>query len=672
MRRWFRQLFINLARRLSLKIDNRRELEAENRFMRQRLQESLITSNQENQKREYLERISELIEARRMGGAGPWRVSNAVLEETDRLITMASQRIEQSDLPPGGIAIRETGPIVAQGATGDIELALQNVEWRREINLSWLEFSRWGIQQIILISRLYYVKNPMIQRGVNVTANYVFGRGVEVISEDDDANEVIKSFFDRNKSTLGQAALADLHKRLQYDGQVFYCFFADDINTGEVNVRTIDAAEIFEIITDPDDTDKHWYYHRKWSSRPFNPVAGTVGQTADRDAYYPALQFSEDTPEKVLDTINGKPVLKNNPVLMQKGGAGVGKWLFDVPKPYAALEWAKNGTRMLQADLSTRLALSQIAMTLTTKGGQQALEGAKQALGTTVGPTTNLWDQNPPAVPGGIFASGPGTTLAAFDTRGAIRNPSDVAEYRNMVAMVFEIPPTFLGDMDTANLATATTLDRPTELAMIEKQERWRETLITITSYALKVSQVATSGKLREKAQCKIIECARARKPNGAWFYEASQGQPDDQIQLQCNFPAIREGDMPANVTAIVQAMTLMNTQGQIVGIDEKEGVTLLFEQLGVTDAGDVIDKMYPKKIFGKPGKPGYDPNRTKPDEPPKPPAPPAVPAVVHPPADPNTPAPVSGAPPAQKATERLLRAISSLKEKRSANSNRE
>ena len=230
MRRWFRQLFINLARRLSLKIDNRRELEAENRFMRQRLQEFLVTSNQENQKREYLERVSELIEARRMAGAGPWRVSAAVLDETDRLITQASQRIEQAELPAGGIVVRETAPIVAQGATGDIELALQNVEWRREINLSWLEFSRWGIQQIILISRLYYVKNPMIQRGVNVTANYVFGRGVEVVSEDDDANEVLKQFFDRNKKTVGQAALADLHKRLQYDGQIFYCFFADDIH----------------------------------------------------------------------------------------------------------------------------------------------------------------------------------------------------------------------------------------------------------------------------------------------------------------------------------------------------------------------------------------------------------------------------------------------------------
>ena len=665
MRRWFRQLFINLARRLSLKIDNRRELEAENRFMRQRLQEFLVTSNQENQKREYLERVSELIEARRMAGAGPWRVSAAVLDETDRLITQASQRIEQAELPAGGIVVRETAPIVAQGATGDIELALQNVEWRREINLSWLEFSRWGIQQIILISRLYYVKNPMIQRGVNVTANYVFGRGVEVVSEDDDANEVLKQFFDRNKKTVGQAALADLHKRLQYDGQIFYCFFADDINTGEVNVRTIDAAEVFEIITDPNDTDQHWYYHRKWTSRPFNAAAGTVGQTADQDAYYPALDFATKG-GVLLETINGKPVMRQNPVLMQKGGAGVGKWLFDVPKPYAALEWAKNGTRMLQADLSTRLALSQIAMTISTKGGQQALEGAKQALGTTVGPTTNIWDMNPPTVPGGIFASGPGTSIAAFDTRGAIRNPSDVAEYRNMVGIVFEIPPTFLGDMETSNLATAQTLDRPTELAMIEKQERWRETLITISTFVLDTSKGAENGKLREKRKHKVIECARVRTPNGYFVYEASQGQPKDQIQLKCTFPAIREGDMPANVLAITNAMTLQNKSGQVVGIDEREGVLLLMEQLGIKNARELVDEMYPEPIKGKPGRKGYDPDRTK--EPVAPPIPKPQPIPGGTPQAPGGNPTVPPPPPAPtKAAERLIRAIGKLKEKRNA-----
>lgn len=602
MRTWLINLLKSIVKKLTPKpqpIDH----SSENLLLKRLLRDQLQEQSDLQFKRDAMERIAELQEARQMAGAGPWRVDDTVIHETDRVLDFALERLNKGAPHSGGIAVRETAPITAQGATGDIELALQNVEWRREINLSWLEFSRWGIQQMILISRLGYVKHPLIQRGINITATYVFGRGVEVISEDDKANEVLKEFFERNKAILGQRALTNLHKRLQYDGQIFYVFFQDTVDQGLTTIRTIDATEIFEIVTNPDDTDEHWFYLRKWTSKPFSLQTGSVTESNTREEYYPALNFE---PTFQPDLINGKPVNWDNPILMQKGGTGVAKWHFDTPKTYAALDWARNARRLLEADLNTRMALSQIAMKLTTKGGQQALEGAKQAMSTTVGPTSNLWDQNPPAVSGATFASGTGTTLEAFDTRGAIRNPSDVREYRSMVAIVFEIPPTFLGDLETANLATATTLDRPTELAMIEKQEGWRETLITIAMHILKVNQVAPSGRLMEanrKQPKRILECKRRRLPNGSWIYEASQSRPDDEIQLKCNFPAIREGDMPLLVKAVTQAMTLDNKGGQVVGIDEKVGVGLLYEQLGVPDYQDTLDKQYPKD---------YDPDRTK------------------------------------------------------------
>ncbi len=608
MRKWLVRLFYSISKRLARTINpvpqQLAEAKAENVALKRLVSEYVDNSTEAQAKRDQWERVSEMIEARTMAGSGPWRVSDELLAETDKLITYASERIQQ-----GGVRLRETSPLLSAGATGDIELALQNVEWRREINLSWLEFSRWGIQQLILISRLQYIKHPWIQRGINVAANYVFGRGVEVKAEDDTADEILKQFFERNKKVLGQAALADLHKRLQYDGQIFYCFFADAVDTGEVNIRTIDATEIFEIITNPDDTDEHWYYHRKWTSRKFDPKGGVNAQGESMDCYYPALnaKFPDGGPVK---EINGKQVMVDNPVLMQKGGTGVGKWLFDTPKPYAALDWARNGRKMLEADLTTRIALSRIAMTLTTKGGQQALEGAKQQLGTTVGPNTAIWDQNPPAVPGATFASGPGTSLAAFDTRGAIRNPKDVAEYRNMVAIVFEEPPTWFGDMETSNMSTAQTLDRPTELGMMEKQERWREVLIDISTYVLTVDQGAARGKLSEakKGNWRITEALRMQKKSGQWVYVSeSQQKSEGTIQLKCIFPSIREGDMPANVKAITEAMTLDNKGGQIVGIDERAGVARLAEELGLENYGDVLEEQYPDS-----GPDKYDPNRTK------------------------------------------------------------
>jgi hypothetical protein len=532
-----------------------------------------------------------------MAGSGPWRVDPGVIAETDKLISFAAARVKD-----GATNLRET--VLPSNTFSDLQLALENVEWRREINLSWLEFSRWGIQQMILISRLHYVKNPWIQRAINIVSAYVFGRGVEVMSEDDDANATLKDFFERNKRVVGLAALSDLQKRLLYDGQVFFVLFSDTENTGETKIRTIDATEIFEIETDPEDTDTPWLYHRRWSMKTFDPATGK-SVIALRDAYYPAMGY--DPPIKP-PTINTWKVMWGCPVIHMKGGTGVAKWHFDCPKAYAALDWAKAGRRWLEACATIRQALSQFAMTLTTKGGQQAMEGMKQQIQTSVATApgaSSLWDLNPPTVNGGIFASGPGTQLAAFNTRGAGGDPKEAREYFCAVALVFGIPPTMLGDMETANLATATTLDRPTELGMLEQQERWREILITIATYVLNVSKGAASGMLVEKKAYRVIECDRVTLPNGTRVYtprkvreslrkmrEAAGKKPEQEIVVKVNFPAIREDDLPIRVKAIVDAMTL-GTQS-VIGIDEREGVGMLYAAFGVEDYGDLLDAMFP------------------------------------------------------------------------------
>ena len=680
MKRWLYNLAMWVLRRFQPKPD----IASENRFLKEAVDKLIGNTLEEQRKAEYSERVGELIEARMMAGSGPWRVDATVLRDTDRLIDLAASQLNGGTgalpLKETAYKLREDNPILAQGATGDIELALANVEWRREINLSWLEFSRWGIQQIILISRLHYIKNPWIQRAINIVAAYVFGRGVEVMSEDDDANDVLQEFFERNKSTLGQVALANDQRRLQYDGQVFYAFFGDKVSTGKVTARTLDATEVFEIVTNPDDTDEPWFYHRKWMQKTFDESTGGYTKTAEaKEAYYPAISWTPKAAQKSQQAINGHPIMWDVPVLHFKGGTGIAKWHFDCPKAYAAIDWAKAGRKWLEACSTVRQSLAQIAWQLTTKGGQQALEGAKQALATTVGPTSSLWDKNPTAVAGATFASGPGTTLQAMNTTGMGGNPGEVAEYRTMVANVFEIPSTWLGDY-TAILATATTLDRPTELGMLEKQERWREVLVTIAKYVLTVDQVAASGKLREakKYRRKIVECDRKRLPNGKWVYEAKPKKGAPEILVKVNFPAIREGDMPANIGAIVNAMTLENKSGQVVGIDEKVGVGLLFEQLGVEDYGQIVDEMYPDPISGKPGRKGYDPDRTKvPIAPPipkpqpipggSPQAPGGNPTVPPPTGPPGNVEPgMKPAPPnTTEAAARLLNAIQRVKEKR-------
>ncbi len=516
------------------------------------------------------ERVSEFREAQMMAGAGPW-----VLAE--------SRRIEN----PGSVGLRETTPISAQGAYGDIDLALQNLEWRREINLSWLEFSRWGIQQIILISRLYYIKNPIVRRLVDVCASYVFARGVEVTSDDEAAAEILEEFFKRNQKTLGQIALVDLERRKDYDGNLFFAFFVDKVDKGQVSVRTIDATEIMDIVTNPDDTDDPWLYHRCWTERAFDMKNGQANTTS-REAWYPALSY---VPTEKPESINGKPVKWDIPVYHRKAGA-VAKWHFGCPRIYPMLDWAKASKRFLEACATVKQSLAQIAMTLTTKGGQQALEGAKQQLQTSAGPSSALWDQNPTPVNASIFASGPGTQLEAFNTKGGGGDPEEVRQFKLMCCMVKGVPETFLGDVSTGNLATATSLDRPTETVMLELQEQWIEDLGIIGTFVLAVSAKAPSGKLREaKAgkQVTIREARRVRAPDGRMVYEAKKAT-DVEIEVKVNFPSIREGDVPALVAATVSAI-------QNGKLDPKVGVRQLCDLLpGIEDADAIVAEMWPDR----------------------------------------------------------------------------
>jgi hypothetical protein len=531
----------------------------------------------------------ELEEAMHMGGSGPWRSPSRM---DDGQSTSAELR-------------ESTLPYIAQGAYGDAELMLQNVQWKRETALSWLEFTRWGIQQIILICRLRCLKDPMLLRGVNLSAQYTFGRDVDITSEDQTANDILKDWRERNKKVLGHVALTDQHKAKFYDGNLFWICFTDAQDSGNINLRTFDAVEIMDILCNPEDSSEPWYYKREWVQQNIAADGSRENVTVRR--WYPALNF-EPTGKDKFDEIEGVPVEWGTEVYHRKCGAP-GKWHFGLPLVYAALGYAQSVKRFLEDCMTIRNSLAQFSMLLTTKGGQQALQGAKTQLSTTVGPNASLWDQNPPAVAGAVFAIGPGTELSAFSTKGAGGDPGEVREYKLMVQMVFGFPESFFSDMSATSLATATSLDRTTLLNITDQQAIWQEDLAVLAQAQLKASLGAPSGRLRESASksVRICERAKVRNKRGVLVYEAKP--KDGEITVMVNFPSVIEADIPENIAAIVNAATFGNKAGEFVGIDEKEAVRLCNQELDIPE--EVLAEQYPDS-----GPNAYDPVRKPAPEP--------------------------------------------------------
>lgn len=556
--------------------------------------------------------LSEMVEAQAMCGSGPWQGGSV-----DAFCAQNAPLREALNLREGG----PVGDISPLGAYGMYELLLQNVNWQREINYSWLEFTRWGIQQIILICRLYYVKNPIPRRLVDVIAQYVFARGFDVTTDDPAANDQIKAFIRRNAKVLGHVALTAQQRSKITDGNLFWAFFTG-AGTGETDLRTIDATEVQEIITDPEDADTPWYYQRIWTQRTYDPAQGAAATRTEK-RWYPAIGVEDLKPganavafhpASKPKEIKGIEVNWDISVYHRKIGT-VGKWIFGCPPMYPMVDWVKESRRFLEACASVRQSLSQFATKISTKGGQQAIEGIKQQMETQVGPGSPIYDSNPPTVSGGTWISGPGTTLDAFKVQGATFSPEDVRRYLLMCCMTLGMPETFLGDVSTGNLATATSLDRPTETVFLSIQEEWIEDLTVIVAYMLSKWSTAPAGKLREGATAPKIRYVAAERMiretrTGARFWGFREAKKDqkstDEIEVRVQFPAIREGDMVANVKAMVEAMTLDNKGGQIVGIDEKAGVLLLMQELGIENAEELADLMYPPT-----GKDKYDPDRT-------------------------------------------------------------
>lgn len=562
------------------------------RFLTAKLAELAERDAMREAERSFQSMADELVEARSMAGAGPWRIGPAAAAATDKLVKTLREAFRSKESAAGAI-----------GAYGDIELALMTVDWRREINFSVLQFSRWGIQQIILICRLYYIKNPIVRRLIDVCAAYVFARGVDITTSDEAANEVIKEFLEDNRCVFGQVALVQAERAKDTDGNLFWCLFPDPLQSGKTKARMIDATEICEIHANPDDSDEPWYYLRSWTQENFDVNSGRTSNVV-MNAWYPAMGFEPD--ERPVE-IRSYPVMWNACIHHRKCGF-VGKWTMGCPRAFPMMDWAKEARRYLEACASVAQSLMQIGLMVTTKGGQQAIAGVKNQMSTTVGPTNNIWDSNPPAVSGAMTAMGTGTKIEAFKTQGAGCDPEGVRQYKLMCCMTAGVPETFLADVSTGNLATATSLDRPTETIFLEKQESWREDLVVIMQFVLKTSAGATSGKLAEArrgAKFQIVECRRKRLADGSLVYEAFKTSTDtSDVEIQVNFPAIREGDMPANVGALVKAMTLDNKAGQVIGIDEKVGVIALYDTLGIENGKEHAEAQYPEAT--------YEPDRSK------------------------------------------------------------
>jgi hypothetical protein len=453
---------------------------------------------------------------------------------------------------------------IAAEASGWMRLTLESGKW---------EFERSFLDRIIALSRLMYLKNPLIKRSVEVQRQYVWSLGCVVKSEDGDVQGVIDSFlFDqRNECVIGSAvARESLETELAVTGNLFFVFFVDRVK-GKVRIRTIDVDQIGDIRCNPEDAQEPWFYFRSHVT--------ASGQSLQE--WIPDWRYD---PRKRVGSVDNYPVNWDMSVFHVKVG-GLRNMKFGVPETYAALDWAYAYKTFLEDWATIMRAYSRMAMQISGMKGKN-LGAAKSKLGTSVTSSSSLTETNPPNVTAAWFLSSGGVDIRAVKTAGSTTSAEEGRPLRLMVAAGVGLPDTFLGDVDVGNYATAQTLDRPTELKVVSRQSLWKFILVGILRYVVDWAARSPSGSLRGVSRvAKVLD-------DDQFTYEVEVNGKKPFIEAK--FQDIIERSVNERVRAVAGAFTFFGKPLMDVIPDKRRVARYVLQALGEPNTDIIINELYP------------------------------------------------------------------------------
>jgi len=454
------------------------------------------------------------------------------------------------------------------------------------------QLSRQGLMAIGSMARLMYLQNPLINRGVTVKSDYVWGRGVNISAKDDIINDLIQEFLDdlRNQVEItSQPARIQKEIELQVDGNIFFAFIVHPL-TGRVRIRSIPVDEVTDMICNPGDKKEVWFYRRQWAEITTNLQTGET-ETKERMAYYPDWNYKPASmPKQIGDT-----EIINIPVYHVKIG-GFSDWKFGVPEVLSGIFWAKTYTKFLANWATLMQVYARFALKITTSGGQAGIAKTKTKIATTISKTTS--EKNPPPAAGSSFIRSQtpeGVSQADVDvirTAGATTSAEDGRRLLLMVCAAFGIPETFLGDVSVGTLATAKSLDRPTELGFVNRQALWAFVYHAIIGFIIYCSVRASKGRIQQSGIATIV-----KNEYNEDVIEWSEGV---NTHVDIDFPSVIEHDLTQYVTAVKTAATLDGATPSILN-DDRLLARMFLTALGENDIDEILDKLYPLDADGNP-----------------------------------------------------------------------
>ena len=485
------------------------------------------------------------------------------------------------------VALESENREIFQERIAELEFQLEDVNWKRLAGIDEkFQFSRSNLATIIRTSRLYYLKNPIIRRPVELQAYYVWGQGVSVRANDG-FNDIIQGFLvdpSNRKTFTSHEAMMDNERKLRVEGNFFLRFFTNE-STGRLQVRRLLVDEIQEIITNPEDSEEVWFYLRRYGVK-------TPDGEDTRTVLYPDYRYlrqlridnaDQRGPQDFqMDSYDEYTIDWSTPVMHRKTGA-LADMAFGIPETYAAIDWARAYKELLEDHKKTVKSLAKWAWKLKSGGGAAQLTAASNALASTLGTTGDFVEENPAPVGGSLFAYAGETDLRAIDVSKATIDPDSFRRTMLMAATAMGMSDNFYGDSASGNLASAKTLDRPMELMFRDRQTMWADIFTEVLTLVVEAAAVAPN---------RSGVTSKGYDENTGLMKLALDGE-EEELEVKVEFPPILQRSVQEQMQAIVSAITLNGQPIQVLD-DGPTVLRVMCEALGMDNIEEVVEIFYP------------------------------------------------------------------------------
>lgn len=433
----------------------------------------------------------------------------------------------------------------------ELEAVLLTPEWSRLTADGEREFGLEGLRAAMKISRLMFLSNPLINRAITLKSQYVFGQGFTLTTKGDVGKAALDRLMNsaRNRRAFTSHQMLTLREQeLEVTGNLFIALVKVGTDT---EIRCIPAAEIEEIISDPEDAANILFYRRRFAVR-------NGKQLRQVEKLYADLHYSGSIPPAVENV----EVVPNTRVYHVRIGA-LADMRFGLPEMHQSIPWARSYKDFLTDFIAIVKSFRKFAFTAQVEGGPSQVAEVHSKLNTQYGTGGNYTDTNAAPVAGSTAVMS-GATLTPVKTAGATVPLEEGRRLLLMHCAGSGFPETFYGDASVGSLATAKSLDRPTELMISDRQKLWANVLETIANYAI----ASTAG-------------GEVEDVSGSF--------------ATCSFPPVVEHDMKELVEGLAMATTL---DGKPVAETAhfETMARLMLEAVGVKDVEPILKEIMARR----------------------------------------------------------------------------